>query len=341
MVRSDEHPAVRLKGLIDGFQLSQAIHVAATLGIADLLADAPRTSDALAAATNTDPAALYRLLRALAAAGVFREEGGRQFALTELGERLRAEASDSLAGWAIFIGADYYWQAWGRLIHSVRTGESAVRRLFGDPWEYRAQHPEVGAPFDRAMTALSRSANAALLAVYDFGRFATIVDVGGGQGAFLAAILAANPRARGVLFDQPHVVARAEAVLRNAGVADRCRVDGGSFFDGVPTGGDAYVLKSILHDWYDEEATAILRTVRAAIADNGLLLVVELEVAPPNEGLLAKLSDLNMLVGPGGRERTRGEFAALFEAAGFQLVRVTPSAVGMCVFEAVPTRPRP
>lgn len=327
---------VTLKGLIDSFQLSQAIHVAAVLDLPDQLATGARTAEELARVTETEPQALYRLLRALAAGGVTHEDADHRFSLTPVGEGLRADAPDSLADWAVFIGEEYFWQAWGQLLHSVRTGESAVHHLVGDPWAYRAQHPAVGATFDRAMTSVSRSVGAAVLAAYDFSRFGTVVDVAGGQGAFLAAILAANPQMRGVLFDQPHVVARATPVLERVGVADRCSVEGGSFFDGVPAGGDAYLLKSILHDWYDPEATAILRRVREAMPASGVLLIVEREVAGPNEGLLAKLSDLNMLVGPGGRERTRAEFATLFAAAGFRLTGVTTSAVGFCVFEGIP-----
>ncbi len=320
---------------VNGYQVTQAIHVAATLGLADLLADGPRASDDLAAATGAHSDALYRLLRALASVGVFREEDGHRFALTPLGDGLRSDAPESVGGWAAFVGDPYYWQAWGALLHSVRTGENAFRHVHGtDPWTLRARDPDRSAAFDRAMTSLSRQVAAAVLVAYDFGRFETVVDVGGGNGAFLAAILAKHAAMRGVLFDQPHVVSGAGSLLEAAGVADRCEVVGGSFFDAVPRGGDAYVLKAILHDWEDADCVRILRTCRRAMADGATLLVVERELGPPNEHPDSKFSDLNMLVAPGGRERSPEEYAALLEAAGFRFLGFTPSATWAGVFAA-------
>jgi hypothetical protein len=337
MDRDSLPPALALRRLVNGYQVTQAIHVAAKLGLADLLADGPRISDDLAAATGAHPDALYRLLRALAGVGVAREEAGRRFALTDLGACLRADAPDSLAGWAAFVGEPYHWRAWGALEHGVRTGENAFRRVQGaDPWTFRARHPELSAGFDRAMADLARQVAAAVLAVYDFGRFGTVVDVGGGNGALLAAILARHPAARGVLFDQPHVVAGAPPLLAAAGVADRCAVVGGSFFEAAPAGGDAYVLKAIHHDWEDAACVRILRVCRRAMADGAALLAVERELGPPNAHPNDKFSDLNMLVGPGGRERTPEEYAALFAATGFRFVDFTPSAVGTGVFEGRP-----
>ncbi|MGB8273875.1 MAG: methyltransferase, partial [Alphaproteobacteria bacterium] len=321
-----DHPS-QLMRLVNGFQVSQAIHVAATLGIADLLANGPRASDDLAAKTKTDPGALYRLLRALAAAGVFREESGKRFALAPLGACLRSDAPVPVAPWAALVGRPNYWQAWGSLLHSVRTGENAFRHVHGaSTWEYRALHPEEGRMFDAAMTGLSRQVSKAVVEAYDFGSFGRVVDVGGGRGVILAAILAANPAVRGVLFDQPHVMADAGPVLRDAGVADRCDVQGGNFFTSVPAGGDCYILKAILHDWNDAEATQILRVCRAAMPADGKLLLVEQVIAPPNEGLIGKMSDLNMLVAPNGRERTADEFADLLALAGFRLTSVVPTA---------------
>lgn len=323
-----------LRRLVNGYQVTQAIHVAAVLGIADLLGDGPRSSDDLAAASGAHPDALYRLLRALASVGVFHEGEGRRFTLTDLGAGLRSDAPESLAGWAAFVGEAYYWQAWGALLHSVRTGENALRHLHGvDPWTLRARHPERSATFDRAMTSVARQVIASVLATYDFGRFGTIVDVGGGNGTFLAAILAQQPAVRGVLFDQPHVVAGAGPILAEAGVTDRCEVVSGSFFDALPDGGDAYVLKAILHDWEDEDCIRILRTCRRAMAEGAALLVVERELGPPNETPESKFSDLNMLVSPGGREREPEAYAALFAAAGFRYVGFTPSPAQTGVFE--------
>jgi hypothetical protein len=331
----NEKPAATLFRLVNGYQVSQAIHVAATLGIADLLHDGPRSAEDLAAATNTHEPSLYRLLRALASVGVFREVDGHQFELTPVGDCLRSDAPEPVGPWATLIGEAYYRQTWGHLLHSVRTGENAFRALHGmDVWTYREGRPEAGAVFDRAMTGMSRRAAEAVLAAYDFSRFSCVVDVAGGQGAFLGAILSRYPSLRGVLFDQPHVVAGSEGTL--SALVERCQVVGGSFFDAVPEGGDAYVLKAILHDWDDEVATVILRECRKAIGASGSLLVVEQVVGAPNLEPATKFSDLNMLVMPGGRERTREEFERLFAAAGFRLVGVTPTIVGVCVVEGAP-----
>jgi hypothetical protein len=320
--------------MINGYQVSQAIHVAATLGIADLLEDGSRTSDELAAATQADPPTLYRLLRALAAVGVLHESDGRQFALSPVGEQLRSDHPQSIRGWAAFIGRSYHWEAWGHLLESVRTGENAFRLLNGtDIWSYRAERPDESAIFDHAMMALTAESNRALLDAYDFGRFGTVCDVGGGNGALLASLLAKYPEMQGILFDQPHVVANADDILRH--VADRCRVVPGSFFESVPEGGDAYVLKAIIHDWDDEQSTTILRACRRAV-NVGLLLVVERIIGDPNEDPTATFSDLNMLVGPGGQERTVEAFGKLFAAAGFELGGITETSSGLAVLEGVP-----
>ena len=319
--------AAELRRLVNSYQLSQAIHVAAVLGVADLLANGPRSSDDLAAATEADPRALYRLLRALAAFGLFREDDERRFSLTELGDALRTDAPESVAGWAAFVGRRNIRDAWSALEASIRTGENAFRVAHGmSVWEYRAQHREEGEIFDRAMASSTQLVIRSLIEAYDFGRFGTIVDVGGGNGSLLRELLAEYPKLNGVLFDQPHVV-------EGVDLGDRGRVVSGSFFESVPEGGDAYLLKWIIHDWEDEESVAILRTVRA---QGGTLLLIERVVGPPNEGSETKLGDLNMLVGPGGQERTLEEFRSLFEAAGYELTGDTPTASGMHVIEGAP-----
>src|SRR3954453_11525843 len=318
-VADAEPSSAALLRLVNGYQVSQAIHVAATLGVAEQLADGPRTAADLASATATHAPALERLLRALVAVDLLDEQPDDTFGLTELGEAL----GGPVGSWAAFIGRAYHWKAWGHLLHSVRTGESAFRAVHGvDVWEYRAQHPEEGAVFDAAMTGLSRRVNAAVAAAHDFGRYGVIVDVGGGHGALLAGILARHPGARGVLFDQPAVVADAEA--------DGVEVVGGSFFESVPAGGDAYLLKSVLHDWEDAPAIEILLTCRRAARACTALIVIERRLADPS----AKLSDLNMLVGPGGRERAPEDYAALLAAAGYEFVGETPTAAGVSVIEA-------
>jgi hypothetical protein len=334
----EEAPAPTLMRLLAGAQVSQAIHVAATLGVADLLSAGPRASDELAAETGAHAGSLYRLLRALAAVGVLHEDEQRRFALTPVGELLRPDVPGSLHGWAAFVGRPYIRAAWSELEHSIRTGETAFRHVHGtDVWSYRAEHPGESEIFDRAMESLTGSLNRALLDAYDFGRFETVVDVGGGNGALLSALLGAYPAMRGILFDQQHVVANARSTLDAAGVADRCTVVAGSFFEEVPAGGDAYAMKSILHDWDDPEAGAILRVCRGAMADGARLLLVERVVGAANEDPRTKFSDLNMLVAPGGRERTIEEWGALLASADFRLDDATPTASGFFVVEAEPS----
>jgi hypothetical protein len=250
---------------------------------------------------------------------------------------LRTDAAHSVAPWAIFVGQKYIWGAWGDLLHSVRTGENAVRHTQGcDVWEYRKAYPVQSEIFDRAMARNSDGIIHRILSSYDMSRFKKIVDVGGGQGEFLASILAEHPCARGVLIDLPHVVSRAPPVLESKGVSSRCDVVGGSFFDAVPAGADAYTLMLILHDWEDTAALAILRNCRRAMSPGSTLLIIERLVAPPNEGAETKFSDLNMLVSPGGRERSREQFVDLFRRAGFYLASVVSTGTRLVVIEARP-----
>jgi hypothetical protein len=245
-------PPATLLQMMTGYWVSQALHVAAKLGIADLLADGPVDCEDLAAATDTHAPSLQRVLRALASVGVFTEVSPGSFALTPLAELLRTETPGSMRALAIMYAEEQY-RAWGELLHSVRTGEMAFDHQFGMGYfEYLAQHPEADRVFNEAMTGWTHQLVGAVMDTYDFSPFKTIVDVGAGYGALLTAILRSNPGTRGVLFEQPHVVASAEEQLVAAGVADRCTFVGGDFFAAVPTGGDAYVLSQILHDWDDE-----------------------------------------------------------------------------------------
>jgi hypothetical protein len=323
----DEQPSTILRRLIDGHKATQAIHAAAELGLADLLAGGARTAADLAAATETHEPSLARLLHVLATLGVLDQTTSGAFAVSEIGEGLRSDAAEPLAAWARFCGAEETQRVWGGLLHSIRTGESAFPHVHGaDAWEYRAAHPEAAGRFDAAMTDLSRRTSRALLDAYDFSRFGTVVDVGGGRGALLAALLAAHPRMEGILFDLPPVVATAHAV------PERWRAEAGSFFDAVPSGGDAYVLRAVLHDWPDEECVRILEVCRAAMRQGVALLVIERDLADGHQE--TALSDLNMLVGPGGRERTAAHYRELLDRAGFDLVGVTPiGAAGLHVFE--------
>jgi len=329
-------PRQTLLGLINGFQITQAIHVVSTLRVADHLNHGARSAGELAALTKSHPDSLYRLLRALAAVGVFREEDGRKFTLTPMGNCLRTDSATPIGAWAEVVGSPYYWQAWGHLLHSVKTGENAFQNLNGkNVWQFRAEHPEEGATFDRAMTQLSRGSADAVIRAYDFSPFRHVVDVGGGQGLMLAAILRAHPHMRGTLFDQSNVVARARAVLAERGVIDRCNIVDGSFFETVPEGADAYLMRVVIHDWEDDEAIAILKVCRRAMPEAAKLLLIERLVAPPNEMPATKFGDLNMLVSPGGRERTREEFSDLFARSGFESTQVFPAGIHN-VIEAQP-----
>ena len=315
--------------LIGGFRLSQSIHVIAVLRIPNLIADGPRSADDLADEVGCNRDALYRLLRFVAAAGVLHEDDERRFLLTPVSELLRDDVPGSLAAWARFLPRPYLWQPWGQLLDTVRTGENAFRSMYGvDVWDYRREHPEETAVFDAAMTAQTLGMNESVAAAYDFGRFATIVDVGGGQGTLLRAILDAHPQVRGVLFDQ-------EAVVANAPAHERLEPVGGDFFREVPAGADAYVLKWIVHDWEDAEARAILQSVRRAMPDTGVVLVVERILPPPNEGADTKATDLQMLMITGGRERTRDEYAQLFADSGLRYVDETVAG-GFAIIEAAP-----
>jgi len=336
MTASEQSSRDTLWRMANAYQVSQAIHVAATLGIADLLWDGPRSVDELAAATGSRATALYRLLRALASVGVFAEADGR-FSQTSLSEYLRTDAPGSVRAWAMYMGRPYVWSPWAYLGDSVRTGEPVFPALHGtSAWDYRAAHPEEGAIFDAAMTGLSAAAAAAVVRSYDFSRIRVLVDVGGGQGELLAAILAANPAVRGILFDQPHVVAGAGSVLERAGVADRCEVVGGSFFEAVPGGADAYLLKSVVHDWDDARAVEILRGCREAMSETGRLLLVEGVIQPGNEPDRMKLVDLHMLVMLGGQERTAEDFQRLYAEAGFRLTGIIPTGSPSNIVEGVP-----
>jgi hypothetical protein len=337
MSASELPPRDALLRMTNAFQASQAIHVAATLGIADLLEDGPRHVDELAQTTGTHAPTLYRLLRALASVGVFAEQPDGQFGSTPMTEYLRTDAPRSLRAWAMQIGQQYLWTSWGHLLHSVRTGEPAFPELHGTTaWEYRAAHPEEDAVFNAAMTALSAGVAEAIVRSYDFSGMDVLMDVGGGEGALLAAILAANPALRGVLFDQPHVLTGANDLLEQAGVADRCEVVSGSFFEAVPGGADAHLLKSIVHDWDDAATVKILRACRAAIANTGRLLVVEPIIQPGNEPDPAKFSNLNMLVMLGGQERTADDFERLYAEAGFRLSDIIRTGSLMAIIEGVP-----
>lgn len=331
-------PAAQLLQMIAGKATTQLIFVAATLGIADLLRDGPKSIDELAEATDTHTPALYRILRALAGLGIFVETEPRYFALTPLAEPLRTGTDDSLRDFAILFGSDWHNSAWSNLLHSVRTGEPALDHAVGmDLFEYLHAHPEKFGVFNDAMTALSRQDADAISHSYDFSDYDTIVDVGGGHGFLLAEILKTNPATEGILLEVPQVADGAQATMKAAGVLDRCEIVTGDFFERVPEGGDAYILKLILHDWDDEHARRILANCRKAMPADGTLLVVNAVIPPGNDPYIGKLVDIEMLVmTPGGCERTEGEFRQLFANAGFELTRTISTPSYLYILEGRP-----
>jgi hypothetical protein len=318
------------------YWVSEALHAAASLGIADRLASGPKNATQLACETESDPSSLYRLLRALASVGVFQESVDGQFSLTPLGDRLQSDVSESMLAWVLLLNGPVCRRAWEKLLHSVRTGKPGFDDTFGQPaWDYYEAHPEAGELFNRAMTSSATIKRHAVVAGHDFVGIRVLVDVGGGHGSILAAVLAAHPEMRGILFDLPHVVSGAGEHFRSAGVADRWERVGGSFFDSVPAGGDAYMLATVIHDWDDEAATAILKTCHSAMAPGTKLLLLEQIIPPGNDPDPGKFDDLNMLVLLAGRERTAVEFRVLLESAGFALTRILPTPSQWSVVEGV------
>jgi hypothetical protein len=327
-------PPVAMLQMISGFWISRAIYIAAKLGIADLLRDGHRTIDELAAATGTHAPSLYRVMRALASVGVFTEAEKTGFTLTPLAETLRTDAPGSLRAFATVELGEEHYPAWGELLHSVKTGEIAFDRAFGMPvWKFFEQNPENAKTFNDAMTGMTLAVNDAVLSSYDFSSISEIVDVGGGHGSLIASILKSNPPMRGVLFDAPPVIEGARRRIGAEGIAERCEAIAGDFFESVPSGGYAYILKWIIHDWDDERSVTILKNCHRAMAENGRLLLVEAVVPDGSEPHFSKFIDLNMLVMTGGRERTEDEYRTLFEASGFRLTRIIPTESPMSIIE--------
>jgi len=334
--RTAPAPAVMLDMIFAGW-VAQGITAAAQLGVADALADGPLSAHELAHRVHADPDALARLMRALVSEGIFRRTQDGRYALNALADTLRSEAPVSIAGMARFVGSPQHREHWTHLVDAVRTGRAVIPELSGKaPFEYFASEPELAELFNEAMTSISELAITPIVAAYDFTPFPTIVDAGGGHGRLLSAILAAAPSARGVLYDLPEVVEGAPELLRKYGTQDRVRIVSGSFFDSVPEGGDAYILKSVIHDWPDEQAVAILRNVRAVAGPDTALVLIEPVMPDHDREFVAKWTDLEMLIGPGARERTAAEFQALYERAGFRLTRVVPTVGPFSLIEGRP-----
>ncbi|MGQ0572666.1 MAG: methyltransferase [Pseudonocardia sp.] len=329
-------PPVRMIHLIGGYQISQAVHVAATLGIADLVADGVTTSEALGAATGAVPGRLHRVLRTLAAYDVFVETRPRTWGLTPLAETLRRDVPGSVRNLVLTWGAEHY-RAFGELVAAVRSDRPAFDIAYGtDFWSHLAEHPDSAATFGAAMGDVSGQVHAAAVGAYDFSGLRHVVDVGGGQGFLLALLLGRHPRLRATLLELPHVLPGAEKTLAEAGVLDRCTLVAGDFRDHVPAGGDAYLLSLVVHDWDDETCVRILGNVRRVGGPDARLLIVDTVLPDGAEPHLGRMIDLTMLAMLTGQERTRAEFAALLDAAGFELRRVVPTGAHTSVLEACP-----
>jgi len=334
-------PQLILYHLAIGHYYSRAVHLAAKLGVADLLTDGPRSADDLARLTNTHAPSLRRVLRLLASANVLAELEDGRFALTRVGECLRAEATASSRALVQLFGGIRMQDNWRELEHCVRTGEP-VWHMRGEPdWVAGiAKDPVEAANFDAAMADFTRVSAMAVAAAYDFTPFRTLIDVGGGNGALLVGILRANPHLQGVVAERADAAERANKLIAEHGLEPRCRAVTADFFREVPAGGDAYLLKHVIHDWDDERAGTILANCRRVIPPNGRLLIIEGVYPPRIDGSLASrgaaANDVNMLVGTGGRQRSEVEFRSLFMAAGFRLTRIVPTLAPVSVIEGVP-----
>lgn len=319
--------------------LTQAIHAAAALGIADALADGPRKPADLARAIEVDEDGLRRLMRLLVSFDVFAQRRDGSYALTGISRALRAEAPITLRDMVMFFGSEYHRNHWAHLADAVRTGKDVGPALEGATFfEYAAAHPEFGDLFNRAMSSVGTLSIEPLLAAYDFGRFDTLVDIGAGQGNLLTAILEHTESTRGILFDLPEVVRQAPALLTELGLSDRCTVESGSFFESVPKGADAYILKHIVHDWSDPDAERLLRTIHAAMTPDATLLIIEILLPTHHRPHAGKFIDLEMLVNAGGRERTESEYRNLLTRTGFTLRRTIGTAAPDAILEARPSR---
>lgn len=323
----------QISELTHGYWKSQAVYVAAKLNLADLLAEQPRTAEELAEVTPAHAPSLYRVLRALASIGIFAEDEDGRFRMTPLAQPLRRDVPGSKWAMAVMMGEEHF-HVWGDLIFTVETGQTAFDRIYNMPiFEFLSENNEKGRIFDEAMTGIHGQETDAILEAYDFSGIETVADIGGGNGTKLAALLQKHPSMQGILFDLPPVVERARQRIEAAGVAERCQLVGGNFFEQVPQGADAYLMRHIIHDWDDEKSLAILRNCRAAMPDGGKLLVVESVIPPGNEPFGGKWLDLTMMLIPGGKERTEEEYRTLYDQAGFELERIVPTSMEVSVIE--------
>lgn len=316
-------PDAVLMQMLFGAQMQRSVCIAAKLGIADLLAKKPQTADELAARTETHAPSLYRMLRTLASVGVFAETADRKFELTPVAALLRSDAPNSMRDFVILMGEDWMWQAWGELMYSVQTGGVAFEKVQGmNSFEFHRQNEESGKIFNAAMTNFTQAVIPAIVEAYDFSGIGKFVDIAGGHGLLLAGILKANPQLHGILFDLPFVVEGAGELLEKEGVRHRVELVPGDFFQSVPAGADAYMMKHIIHDWDDERSIKILRNIHSAMNGDGKVLIIEMIIPEGNKPHPSKDLDVLMLVNNSGKERTEDEYRTLLEASGFELTKV-------------------
>lgn len=334
-------PDAQVLEIVAGAWTSVAVYIAAKLGIADLLADGPRSSEYLAVATSTDAPSLYRVLRAVASVGIFSEADGKTFSNTPMSETLRSDHPNTVRDLVIWVNEPEHWKVYGELMHSVNTGKPAWDKYHGEPvfpYLFRT-NTELGEIFNRAMTSYSHQTIPPLLDAYDFSGARTIADIAGGFGHLLGAVLKNNPNAQGVLFDLPEVLEGAPAMLESYGVRDRVELVSGDFTSEIPVKADIYMLKHIIHDWYDEKDRVILGNIRENMADDAKVLIIEVVVPSGNDPHFSKIIDLEMLAAPGGMERTAEEFENLLTDSGLKLTRIIPTQGLMSIIEAVKAYP--
>jgi hypothetical protein len=328
-------PHAQLIEMARGHWISRVVYVAAKLDLAGRLANGPRSADDLAGPTGTDASALYRFMRALATLGILSESDDRRFSLTPLGDALKADAPGAARSSVLTIASDWWIRGFGELMYSLQTGKSGFEKSLGEPvFDYLARNPEDASLFSETMIGFHGAEPPAVAAGYDFSDIGTLVDVGGASGHLLTTILARYPKTRGILFDLPHVVGDAPALIGARGLTSRVEIQAGSFFETVPAGADAYLLSHIIHDWREDLCLTILGHCRGAMKPGGRVLIVEMVLPPADTPHPGKLLDLMMLVGPGGQERTAEEYGALLAKAGFRLNRVVPTASAVSVIEA-------
>lgn len=330
-------PDAQLLQLVSGAFVSAAIYAAAKLGIADLLADGPQTAAYLAEKTGSNERSLYRVLRSLASVGAFTEVADRTFANTPMTETLRSDAPRSTRDLTIWMGEPEHWKVYGDLLYSIKTGKPCWDHVHGEPvFPYLFNtNKELGDIFNRAMTSYSHQSIGPVLEAYDFSGADTIADIAGGYGHLLAAVLAANPNAKGVLFDLAAPLEGAPDMLESYGVADRVELVEGDFFKEIPVRADIYMLKHIIHDWYEDNNQKILRNIRENMPDDAKVLIIDTVVPEGNEPHFSKIIDLEMLMSPGGVERTAAEYEQLLADSGFKLIRIIPTMGPMSIVEAV------